>query len=86
MDLGEKNSGTRVPCKVLEFHLNFFKKLEFQKKIKNKNKNSFYFIVRYNSIVQKSSFNSKLDFLKIEFQNKDISLNNFKYKAFCWIF
>jgi len=39
---------------------------------------------RYNSIVQKSSFTLKLDFLKIKFQNKGIFLNSLRYKAFCW--
>ena len=26
----------------------------------------------------------KIDFLKIEFQNRDISLNNFRHAALCW--
>ena len=29
LDKKKKNSGTQVPCEVLEFHLNFFKELEF---------------------------------------------------------
>ena len=38
----------------------------------------------YNSIVQKSSITLKLVFPKIKFQNKGISLNSFRYGAFCW--
>ena len=41
----------------------------------------FLILVRYNSIVQKSSFILKLDFLKIEFQNMGISLNCFKQRG-----
>ena len=37
-----------------------------------------------NSIFAKSIFSLKLDFLKIKFQNRSISLNSFKYGAFCW--
>ena len=35
-----------------------------------------------NSIFPKSSFSLKLDFLKIEFKNKGISLNSFRQGAF----
>ena len=72
----------------LEFHLNFFKKLEFHElqyftwSSSSKILFFFYFSVRYNSIVQKSSFKLKLDFQKIEFQNRDIFLNSFRYWAF----
>ena len=37
-----------------------------------------------NSIFGKSSFTLKLDFLKMEFQNRSIFLNSFKHGAFCW--
>ena len=40
----------------------------------------------YNLIVQKSRFTLKLDFLKIEFQNRDISLNSFRQWVFFWKF
>ena len=56
-------SRTRVPCKVLEFHLNFSKEFKFQIFFLI----FFFFLVCYNSIVQKSSFKLKLNFLKIEF-------------------
>ena len=61
----------------LDFHLNIFKELEFH--------NFFYLfksLVRYNSIVQKSSFKLKLDFKKIKFQNMGISLKSFKHEHF----
>ena len=46
----------------------------------------YYFLslIAYNSIFAKSIFSLKLDFLKIKFQNRSISLNSFKYGAFCW--
>ena len=38
----------------------------------------------YNLIVKKMSFTLKLDFLKIKFQNRNTSLNNFKQRTFYW--
>ena len=63
----------------LEFLENIQVELEFH--------NFFFFFkfsFRSNSIVQKSSFTLKLNFLKIKFQNKGISLNSFRKEAFCW--
>ena len=45
----------------------------------------FYFSVCYNSIVQKLSFKLKLDFQKIEFQNRGISLISLEKGAKCQI-
>ena len=39
-----------------------------------------------NSSSWNSSSTLKLDFDKIEFQNRGISLNSFRQKAFCWNF
>ena len=64
-----------------------FVELEFH----SKNLSSFFFfffffllnlIVPY-SIFYKLSFTLKLDFEKIEFQNKDMNLNNFKTVTYC---
>ena len=73
--------GTQVPCKVLDF-------MEHEYFTWNSSSRFFFFffkfLVHYNLIVQKSNSKLKLDFQKIEFQNKSISLNSFKYEVFCW--
>ena len=45
-----------------------------------------FFLVCYNSIVQKSSFKLKLNFEKIEFQNRGISLISLGNGAKRWFF
>ena len=72
--------GTQVSSKELEFmELEFLENIQVELEF-----HIFFFKVSfcYNSIVQKSSFTLKLDFLKIEFQNRDISLNSFKHGHF----
>ena len=72
--------GTQVSSVELEFI-----ELEFLENIQVELEFHIFFLkvsFRYNSIVQKSSFTLKLDFLKIEFQNRDISLNSFKHGHF----
>ena len=39
-------------------------------------------MIEHNSILKQSSFSLKLDFLKIEFQNRGMDLNSFKTGAF----
>ena len=62
----------------LKFLENIQVELEFHKKK----------ISRFNFAICRLSKNRvlhlKLDFLKIKFQNKGISLNSFKHGAFCW--
>ena len=72
----------------LEFHELEFQELEFFEW--NSSSKIFFFFFKvsfcYNLIVQKSRFTLKLDFLKIEFQNRDISLNSFRQWVFFWKF
>ena len=82
------------PCFKLDFlKIEFQWKTRFAKNrfignqtLKKKSWNSSFMQDFSNSIFGKSSFSLKLDFLKIEFQNKGISLNSFKHEAFCWKF
>ena len=57
----------------LEFHASFF---------------FFFFLsfIWHNSILNQSSFRLKLDFIKIEFQNRGMNLNSFKTGIYCLIF
>ena len=59
------------PC----FKLDFLK-IEFQ--LKNNNNKSCMELKFH------VGFFKKLDFRQIQFQNRDISLNNFRQRAFCW--
>ena len=73
----KKNSGTQVPCEVLEFmEIDFLEKiqveLEFQKK---KNSKSTFTITR--------CYKNQVCW-KIEFQNRSISLISFRQGVFCW--
>ena len=85
----KKNCGTwtQVPFKELKFLVRNSSSWNLSSlKIFKWNSSSTFFFFKvsfcYNSIVQKSSFTLKLDFLKIEFQNRDISLNSFKHGHF----
>ena len=53
----------------LELH-----KLEFHK---------FFFFIWHNLILNQLSFTLKLDFIEIEFQNRDMDLNSFKTVTYC---
>ena len=46
----------------------------------------FLSLIRHNLILNPTSFSLKLDFEKIEFQNKDTNLYSFKTGAYCQIF
>ena len=65
----------------LEFHVKYSSSWNPSSRI------FFFFFLNfsdcYNSIVQKSSFKLKLDFLKIEFQNRGISLISLGRGAKC---
>ena len=55
--------------------------LKFSKKKKKKKSKSKFAI----SLLSKNRvLHLKLDFLKIEFQNRKIPLNSFRHKAYCW--
>ena len=46
----------------------------------------FFSLIGHNSILNQASFSLKLDFEKIEFQNKDTDLYSFKTETYCHIF
>ena len=59
--------------------------LEWNSSSMNSSSTIFFLVsVHYILIVQKLSFKLKLDFYKIEFQNKGIYLNSFRHRTFYW--
>ena len=90
---GTRALWTRVPCNfffffkfdqakpIATFWLSYSIVLNWTRVLRN----FFFFsslIVQY-SIFYKSSFSLKLDFEKIEFQNRDTDLNSFKTRTYC---
>ena len=70
----------------LEFLENIQVELEFFEW--NSSSRIFFFFSKFNFTITRLSKNRvlhlELDFIKIEFQNRGISLNSFRQEAFCW--